>query len=407
MPFPGHINIDDYAYDLPAESIAQRPLSVRDASRLLVYRDGQISDQQFSSIDSVIPEGSLLVFNNTKVVRARLKFDKASGGIIEIFCLEPLAPSTDLQIAFLQTSSCRWNCLVGNSKKWKDEVLVKPLEEHGGWLKAERKASLGDGCFEIAFSWDPPSKTFSAILELAGKVPLPPYIHRDSDEEDADRYQTMFATFEGSVAAPTAGLHFTPEIMERLGKRNCREERVTLHVGLGTFRPVSVSDIREHEMHSESITVSLSSLTRLRDSLGSPVIAVGTTSARTLESLYWLGVKALQHPQSLINKVEQWDPYETDPALLPATAESVDALILHLTSRNLKEIRGNTSLIILPGYTFRIINGLITNFHMPRSTLLLLIAAFAGNGWKDAYMHAIERGYRFLSYGDACIFLRK
>ena len=407
MPIPEHINIADFNYDLPADRIAQRPLSVRDASRLLVYRNREISDHQFASIDSVIPHGSLIVFNDTKVVRARLKFIKSSGGMIEIFCLEPLSSSTDLQQAFLQTASCRWNCLVGNLKKWKSEVLVKPLEEQGGWLKAERKANLGDGCFEIGFSWEPSSKTFSEILEFAGKVPLPPYIHRDSDEEDARRYQTLFATHQGSVAAPTAGLHFTQNTMESLLKRDCRVDKVTLHVGLGTFRPVSVPDIRQHSMHSEAINVGLSTLRNLRNSFDYPLIAVGTTSARTLESLYWMGVKALHHPQSEINKVEQWVPYETEPSMLPSTVESLDALILHFASRNLQELRGSTSLIIVPGYTFRLVTGLITNFHMPQSTLLLLVAAFAGDDWKDAYKHALNKGYRFLSYGDACIFLQK
>ena len=407
MPIPEYINVADFNYELPADRIAQRPLSMRDASRLLVYRNGEISDNHFASIASVIPRGSLMVFNDTKVVRARLRFAKPSGGMIEIFCLEPLSSSTDLQQAFLQTASCRWNCLVGNSKKWKSEILVKPLEEQGGWLKAERKANLGDGCFEIGFSWEPSFKTFSEILEVAGKVPLPPYISRDSDEEDAGRYQTLFATHQGSVAAPTAGLHFTQNTMESLLKRDCQVDRVTLHVGLGTFRPVSVHDIRQHSMHSELITVKLSTLQNLRRSLDGPLTAVGTTSARTLESLYWLGLKAIEHPQSEINRVNQWDPYETDPSLLPTTAESLDALILHLASRSLQEMRGSTSLIIVPGYTFRLVTGLITNFHMPQSTLLLLVAAFAGNGWKDVYKHALDKGYRFLSYGDACIFLQK
>jgi len=401
------VNITDYNYDLPADNIAQRPLGQRDASRLLVCRDGQVSDAQFSEIDKLIPAGSLLVFNDTRVVRARLKFFKASGGAVEIFCLEPLSPSSDLQLAFQQTSACRWNCLVGNSKKWKDGILMMQLPHTEGWLKAERMASLGDGCFDIAFSWSPASLTFSEVLETAGRVPLPPYIHRDPDKEDTGRYQTVYAKFEGSVAAPTAGLHFTEEILERIRDRGCREEKLTLHVGLGTFRPVSVTDIRDHRMHNEIIAVRLQTLKILRDSLSQPVIAVGTTSARTLESLYWMGVKAIAHPQSVINKVDQWDPYETDPTLLPTAAESLDALILHLESRNLDELRGSTSLIIVPGYVFRIMSGLITNFHMPQSTLLMLIAAFAGDSWKEAYAHALSKGYRFLSYGDACMFLRK
>jgi len=407
MAIPSGIYISDYNYDLPADRIAQRPLGVRDASRLLVYRDGRITDSRFSGIDRLIPEGSLLVFNDTKVVRARLLFTRSTGGIIEIFCLEPVSPSTDLQLALQQGSGCTWNCLVGNSKKWKNEILIKSLDDQGGLLKAKRTASSGDGCFEIEFSWEPAYRSFSDILMAAGQVPLPPYILRDSDEEDAGRYQTVYARCEGSVAAPTAGLHFTKELLERLGKCNCREETVTLHVGLGTFRPVSVADVSEHIMHRESISVKLSTLRNLRGSLEKPVIAVGTTSARTLESLYWLGVKAKTNPQTIINQVKQWEPYEQAGSGLPTAKESLDGLITHMESLGLNEIHAVTSLIIVPGYVFRIVNGLVTNFHMPQSTLLLLIAAFAGDGWREAYKHALANSYRFLSYGDACMFLQK
>ena len=401
------MNIADYTYELPADRIAQRPLGVRDASRLLLLRDDLITDHIFSDLDKLIPEGSLLVFNDTRVVRARLMFAKPNGVSIEIFCLEPASPSRDLQLAFQQQSECRWICLVGNSKKWKNGALIKSLDEKGGLLKAERKASLGDGCFEIEFSWTPSSFSFSEILTVAGQVPLPPYIIRDSDDEDVRRYQTVYAQHEGSVAAPTAGLHFTKDLLERLRSRHCREEKVTLHVGLGTFKPLSVDDIREHVMHSESITVKLSTLRNLRDSLEGLVIAVGTTSARTLESLYWLGVQAIRNPGSEINKVNQWDPYETDSSSLPPAKESLDALISYLEKLGLNEFDGSTSLIIVPGYTFRFTNALITNFHMPKSTLLLLIAAFVGDQWKNAYSHALVKGYRFLSYGDACMFLQK
>ena len=406
MSLPAGINITDYTYDLPADRIAQRPLDVRDASRLLLWRNGLIEDRQFAGIDDLIPEDSLLVFNDTKVVRARLMFAKPTGGLIEIFCLEPLT-ETDLQLAFSQRSCCRWNCLIGNLKKWKNDILVKPLDEKGSWLKAERKASLGDGCFEIEFTWEPVSLSFSDILSAAGQVPLPPYISRYPDDEDAIRYQTVYAQFEGSVAAPTAGLHFTREILERLRKHKCLMETVTLHVGLGTFRPVSVKDIRKHVMHTESIAVKLSTLVSLRDSLKGPVIAVGTTSARTIESLYWLGVMAKNIPGCDLRGVNQWDPYESQGAGLPSPAESLNALILNLETKGLNEYHGNTSLIIVPGYTFRFITGLITNFHLPQSTLLLLIAAFAGDSWRKVYSHALSEHYRFLSYGDACMFLQK
>ena len=407
MALPGSINIADYNYDLPADRIAQRPACSRDASRLLVYRDGKVIDSEFSGIESYLPHNSLIVFNDTRVVQARIEFSKTTGSRIEIFCLEPLAPSADIQLAFGQVSPCNWSCLVGNSRKWKNEVLIKTLPGNDRWLKAERISILPGGCFEIRFSWSPRELTFSDVLHEAGQVPLPPYITRDSDEEDADRYQTVYALNEGSVAAPTAGLHFTEEILERLISLGCREERLTLHVGLGTFRPVSVPDIRDHVMHSELFTVKLSTMRALRDSLDRPVIAVGTTSARTLESLYWMGLKAIEHPHAGINNITQWEPYETRSSVLPSPKDSLEALISYLETSGADECRGSTSLIIVPGYTFRFVTGLITNFHMPQSTLLLLIAAFAGNGWKDVYSHALARGYRFLSYGDACMFLRK
>ncbi|MCX6285418.1 MAG: S-adenosylmethionine:tRNA ribosyltransferase-isomerase [Bacteroidetes bacterium] len=405
MALPPGIHIAQYNYDLPADRIAQRPLVRRDASRLLVYRDGLITDGQFSEIDKLVPEGSLMVFNDTKVVRARLVFAKPTGGLIEIFCLEPLSPTVDFQLAFQQGPGCRWSCLVGNAKKWKDEHLVINLDVKDGWLKAVRKSSLSDGCFEIEFSWAPASLSFSDVLLMAGRVPLPPYINRDSDDEDTLRYQTVYAKHEGSVAAPTAGLHFSEDILERLRTRNCAAEQLTLHVGLGTFRPVSVTNVLDHIMHNESFVVRLSTLRSLCNPLNSHVIAVGTTSARTLESLYWLGVKVITHPQTEINTINQWDPYQTENSGLPGKTEALAALIKFMEDAGLKEFHGSTSLIIVPGYQFRVLTGLITNFHMPRSTLLLLIAAFAGDGWKTVYSHALAEGYRFLSYGDACMFL--
>ncbi|MEI7490384.1 MAG: S-adenosylmethionine:tRNA ribosyltransferase-isomerase [Bacteroidota bacterium] len=405
MDLPKGIPITDYNYDLPADRIAQRPPGRRDASRLLVYRDGLIEDRQFSEIDGLIPEGSLVVFNDTKVVRARILFAKSTGGLVEIFCLEPLSPTVDFQLAFQQGPGCRWSCLVGNSKKWKDEPLEKNLGLNDSWLKAIRKSSLSDGCFEIEFSWAPSSLSFSDVLLMAGSIPLPPYINRESDEEDTLRYQTVYAKHEGSVAAPTAGLHFSEDILERLRTRNCIEEQLTLHVGLGTFRPVSVANVCDHIMHNESFVVKLSTLRYLRNPINTNVIAVGTTSARTLESLYWLGVEAIAHPQTEIEIVNQWDPYLTEDQGLPGKTEALDALITYMEHAGLKEFHGSTSLIIVPGYKFRVLNGLITNFHMPQSTLLLLIAAFAGDGWKTVYSHALETGFRFLSYGDACMFL--
>lgn len=408
MALPEGINIRDFSYDLPSSRVAQRPLETRDASRLLVCSNDTLSDCLFSELDSLLPQGSLLVFNDTRVVRARLVFRKPGGSAVEIFCLEPVSGSvSDIQLAFSQTGTSRWNCLIGNARKWKSGKLEMDLREPGRKLMAERKGEAVDGCFEIEFSWLPASSTFSEILSEAGRVPLPPYISRPADEADEDRYQTVFARHEGSVAAPTAGLHFTPELLERIRANHCREVSLTLHVGLGTFRPVTSSDIRGHVMHNETFSVSVNTLSQLLETPARLVTAIGTTSARTLESLYWLGVKAIAHPEAENNEVLQWDPYEYPENSLPSAAEALHALLKMARRKGLNEVRGKTGLIIVPGYRFRMMGCLITNFHMPASTLLLLVAAFAGDGWKKAYEHALAKGYRFLSYGDACMFFPK
>ncbi|MEI7726613.1 MAG: S-adenosylmethionine:tRNA ribosyltransferase-isomerase [Bacteroidota bacterium] len=406
MSDPQGICIKDYDYVLPAEQIAQFPLANRDASRLLIYNRGDISEGVFSEIDEVLPANSLLVFNNTRVIRARLIFKKSTGGQIEIFCLEPLTPSTEVQSAFHQQAASTWKCLVGNLKRWKSGVLKTECTHQNliHQLFAERLRDCGDGSFEIAFSWNPPEKTFSEILELMGKIPLPPYINRPAESSDNERYQTIYAAREGSVAAPTAGLHFTASLLNRLTLKGIETEKVTLHVGVGTFRPVSADRIGDHVMHHEKIVISKSTIERLHARLHQPVFAVGTTSARTLESIYWLGVKLICEGPHFHPEVCQWDPYLIKPANTISVAQSLEALIGYLDGKHLAEFSGETQLMIAPGYQFKILSGLITNFHMPQSTLLLLVAAMIGEGWRNAYEQALQKGFRFLSYGDSCLF---
>lgn len=408
MVDPGLIRIQDFDYPLPEERIAQFPLSERDESRLLILRNGIISQSRFSEISRFIPPESLLVFNDTKVIRARLIFKKNTGAHIEIFCLEPLAPVTEVEAVFREKASCVWKCLIGNVKRWRSGLLQMELEGMSGpgILYAERGSNLGDGGFAITFRWEPPEMTFSEVLDAAGTVPLPPYIHRQTVPDDAGRYQTIYARHEGSVAAPTAGLHFTDRVMKNIEQLGCRFAKVTLHVGVGTFRPVSSPTLQEHIMHSEKIIVSRQTIAGLISGRNRPVIAVGTTSARTLESLFWLGVKILKGETGDNFHIMQWDPYQVPGSGLITRDESLTALLHYLDQNRLDELHGETQLIIVPGYNFKIISGLITNFHMPQSTLLLLVAALTGDKWKDAYRFALENGFRFLSYGDCCLFFK-
>jgi S-adenosylmethionine:tRNA ribosyltransferase-isomerase len=405
---PGTICIKDYDYTLPGEQIAQFPLAERDASRLLIYQQGQISEALFSGIDEYLPAKSLLVFNNTRVIRARLMFRKSTGGQIEIFCLEPISPTREIQEAFHQQSESTWKCLVGNLKRWKTGLLLRECLVNGKsyTMRAEMARDCGDGCFEISFSWDPPEKTFSEILEMMGMVPLPPYINRPAESSDNDRYQTIYAAHEGSVAAPTAGLHFTTRVLDRLHAREIETGHVTLHVGIGTFRPVSVDQISDHVMHHEKMVVSRNLIEKLLRAPDQPVFAVGTTSARTLESLYWLGVKLIHEGTRAHPEVSQWDPYRENPGNDITIQQSLEALLSYLKAHNLDEYSGETQLMIVPGYQFKLLSGLITNFHFPQSTLLLLVAAMIGDDWKPAYGYAIRQGFRFLSYGDSCLFFK-
>ncbi len=399
------IYIKDYDYVLPAGQIAQFPPETREESRLLIYSGGNIEQDIFSGLGEHLPEKSLLVFNDTKVIRARIIFHKPSGTRIEIFCLEPVSPAAEVQEAFLQQGSCVWKCLVGNMKRWKTGMLVKQIRTDTAAvdLMAGVLQHNNDGSFNIEFKWDPPGLIFAEVLEHAGLVPLPPYIERETDPDDESRYQTVYAEKDGSVAAPTAGLHFTQDLLAQLGEAGHKFAKVTLHVGVGTFRPVTSETIADHEMHGEKIVVSKATIEKILAHCGKPVIAVGTTSARTIETLYWIGLKILAGDTQNCFSIGQWEPYQ-NPATLPGATIALDALVKLMKKRSLDEIHALTHLLIMPGYSFRIVTALITNFHMPKSTLLLLVAAMAGPGWRDAYQFALHGGFRFLSYGDACLF---
>ena len=397
-----NLSIDEYDYPLPEERIAKYPLAERDASKLLVLKDNKLQASQFRHIGEFLPPKALLVFNETKVIRARLQFQKETGSHIEIFCLEP---EQDYQIAFSSASPVRWKCLVGNSKRWREGLLQMKLNVQGQEvvLSAER-VEKNDQYSEIEFSWTPAELPFASILEVAGEIPLPPYLNRDAEPEDRDRYQTVFARYDGSVAAPTAGLHFTKPLLEQLKAEGFELDEVTLHVGAGTFRPVATPTIGEHAMHSETVIVRKSLIQNLINHLGGNIIPVGTTSTRTLESLYWIGM--MLHEQGLALRdlhVDQWYPYESHPDL--STRDALQLILDYLDLHQLTRLEANTALMIAPSYRMKVITGLITNFHQPKSTLLLLVSALIGDQWKTAYQFALENGFRFLSYGDSCLFL--
>lgn len=398
---PYKITIRDYTYHLPDEKIALYPLEQRDASKMLVYKNGSMAEHRFSQLADHLPANSLLVFNNTKVINARLRFKKNTGAGIEIFCLEPLGAINEYTSVMNATGSVLWKCLVGGAAKWKQESLVKNVIVNGEevLLTADKEEKLTDA-YSIRLSWSPAHYSFAAIVEAAGDTPLPPYIKRDTDNEDSSRYQTIFAKEEGSVAAPTAGLHFTEKLFEDLTAKGIRKTWVTLHVGAGTFKPVKADSMQGHEMHAEYIDVSRASLTELLHNKGL-VCAVGTTSLRTLESLYWMGVKALLQPGSGEITLAQWDVYE-EPLFksgVPAK-QALEALLQWMDNNNKDRIFTQTQLLIAPGYRFRLCNMLVTNFHQPESTLLLLVAAAVGDNWKKMYDYALQHDFRFLSYGD-------
>ena len=398
------IRIEEYTYDLPSRRIASFPLAERDQSKLLVSRGDLLTKSRFERIGSFLPSGSLMILNNTRVVQARLEFFKETGARIEIFCLQPLSPVTDVHLALGHSSPVQWQCLVGNAKKWKSGMLSLENPATGLRLTAEQVSRRGEE-FEIAFSWEPAQMSFGEVLELAGQTPLPPYITRKAEERDKTTYQTVYAKDDGSVAAPTAGLHFTPRVLNDLAQKDIFPRFLTLHVGAGTFKPVSSETIGSHSMHSEQFQVDRSLLDDLVI-LESDIVSVGTTSMRTLESLYWLGVKLLEgyRPENGYVIVNQWEPYLLKKRV--TKREAIKAIIAYIEQEGMKNLYGETSLIIVPGYTFHLVDVLITNFHQPRSTLLLLVAAFAGQGWKKAYDFALENDFRFLSYGDSCLFFR-
>jgi S-adenosylmethionine:tRNA ribosyltransferase-isomerase len=404
MKKPVDIQIEDFNYPLIEDKIAKFPLPQRDLSKLLVLKNSTIEERKFKDIDNLLPKNSLLVFNETKVIQARIQFKKTTGAVIEVFCLEPVEPVSDFQLAFEQTSPVVWKCLVGNSKRWKSGVLETEIVVGDANIKlsVEKKAALSDS-FLILFSWNS-NHSFSEILESVGKIPLPPYLNRKAVDTDKIRYQTVYAKYDGSVAAPTAGLHFTPEVLKRLSERNIIIEKVILHVGAGTFKPVSSVTIGEHEMHTEKVIVKKDTLNSLYKNIENNIVPVGTTSMRTLESLFWMALKIkLGIADNFV--VEQWDAYELD---IPENFDAKSALILlsdYLEKNNLKQIKGETRLMIAPGYEFKIANGLITNFHQPKSTLLLLVSALIGDKWKEVYDFALMNNFRFLSYGDSCLFL--
>ncbi len=397
------IRMDEYTYPLPEERIAKYPLKERENSKLLVYKNREISHDNFGSLVSYLQPGSLLVFNETKVIRGRLVFRKETGARIEIFCLEPCSPA-DYNLAFVATQSVTWRCIVGNLRKWKKQVLTRIITTNELEFKlfAERIGEK-DGEQIVEFSWDNKEISFGEILETTGLTPIPPYLNRDSEEIDNSRYQTIYSKNRGSVAAPTAGFHFTDTILTDLDRKKIGRAQVTLHIGTGTFKPVKSVTARGHKMHTERFFVSKAELLRFAENRR--IIPVGTTSLRTIESLYWLGNKIKQNPA--INPdnltINQWEPYNHDVSL--SRNESVETLLEFMDKNEKTKIEASTEIMIIPGYKFRMTDGLITNYHQPHSTLLLLIAAFVGEDWKKIYQYSLENNFRFLSYGDSSLLL--
>lgn len=399
-----NIRISDYNYPLPDHRIAKHPLAAREQCKLLCYKvGGEISEGHFYDVPAVLPEKAMLVYNNTRVINARLRFRKSTGSTIEIFCLEPVAPC-DYQLIFQTTQSCTWLCLVGNSKRWKQGPLTQEIEVDGKTvtLEANRGERRGNS-FEIEFSWNG-DVTFASILEAIGEIPIPPYLNRGTESTDSADYQTVYSHIDGSVAAPTAGLHFTDEVLAECDKRGITRRELTLHVGAGTFQPVKSENIGEHEMHHEFISVQRSLLVDLINAEG-PVVAVGTTSVRTLESLYYVGQVLETNPDAdeEMLTVKQWMPYSTPCEI--STKKALQNVVDYLDRHHAEAYMGSTQLMIAPGFQYRIISGMITNFHQPQSTLLLLVSAFVGaDHWRAIYDYALDHDFRFLSYGDACFF---
>lgn len=398
------IRIEEYNYPLPAEKIAYFPAGSRDQSQLLVHKDGTITDATFKDLAQFLGPNDVLAFNNSRVIHARLLVQNRNGAAIEIFCLEPLAPTREIQEAFVQTCRVSWKCFVGNAKRWKEpiefmvEVNQKPI------TITAVKGENSDGAFEITFLWEDETVTLAEWIEAYGKIPLPPYIKRAAQTDDEQRYQTIFAQHNGSVAAPTAGLHFTQEVFRSLEEKNIETLWVTLHVGAGTFKPVSTETIGEHIMHKEQIVITRETIEAILNCNNKKIIAVGTTVARTLESLFIIGAKLNLNLPDPFN-VQQWEIYENEELQRVDATTSLKAIYNYIVTNNLPFLTASTALMITPGYEHKIARGLITNFHQPQSTLLLLIASYLGEKWKEIYQHALTHNYRFLSYGDSNLYL--
>ena len=399
-----HIQISDYNYPLPEERIAKFPLAERDHSKLLVYRHGEVSEDTFYNLPGYLPKGALMVFNNTKVIQARMHFRKETGALIEVFLLEPANP-TDYELMFQTTGHCSWLCMIGNLKKWKEGTLKREFDVKGKHLtlSATRIKEVHTSHW-VDFDWDNPDVSFAEILDAVGELPIPPYLNRETQESDKKTYQTVYSKIKGSVAAPTAGLHFTERVLADLDAHGIDREELTLHVGAGTFKPVKSKEIEGHEMHTEYISVHRQTLEKLIAHEGR-AIAVGTTSVRTLESLYYMGAKLAEHPDATEEElhVNQWEPYDTHPTL--TAVEAIRNVLNYLERNHLNALHSSTQIIIAPGYEYKIVKMLVTNFHQPQSTLLLLVSAFLHGDWRKVYDYALAHDFRFLSYGDSSLLI--
>ncbi len=418
MTDPRHIHISDYQYDLPDERIAKFPIAGRDHSKLLVYNKGEVGEDVFYHLPNYLPKGALMVFNNTKVIQARMHFRKAdakgepTGALIEVFLLEPAEP-VDYEQMFQTNGHCAWYCLVGNLKKWKEGSLTREIRIKNIELRVSAtRGPIHGTSHRIDFSWEVVSGelslssriSFAEILDTMGELPIPPYLNRETQDSDKTTYQTVYSKIKGSVAAPTAGLHFTPEVLADLDAHGIEREELTLHVGAGTFKPVKSEEMEGHEMHTEYISVRRQTIAKLLNH-DCQAIAVGTTSVRTLESLYYMGLKLIANPNLTEDQlhVSQWEPYETSNAITAVTA--LDALASWMDARGLEVLHSSTQIIICPGYDYKIVRMLVTNFHQPQSTLLLLVSAFVGGDWRKIYNYALTHEFRFLSYGDSSLLI--
>ena len=403
---PKHIRISDYNYDLPDERIAKFPIAQRDHSKLLVYKHGEVSDDSFYHLPDYLPEGALMVFNNTKVIQARMHFRKETGALIEVFLLEPADP-TDYELMFQLTSHCSWLCMIGNLKKWKEGTLKRDFNIKGQplTLTATRRQMVGNSHW-VDLEWNNANVTFAEILEEVGELPIPPYLNRDTEESDKTTYQTVYSKIKGSVAAPTAGLHFTEDVLHAIDEKGIDREEVTLHVGAGTFKPVKSEESEGHEMHTEYICVRKETLEKLI-AHDAKAIAVGTTSVRTLESLYYMGCRLARNPELSESElhIDQWEPYEERAGEEIAPKEALQHLLSWLERHHLPALHSSTQIIIAPGYEYKIVKMLVTNFHQPQSTLLLLVSAFVKGDWHKIYDYALAHDFRFLSYGDSSLLI--